>query len=219
MKPWSRLYFRICIFRFRNVELNNLRLKTHPISHFNQYEANFWFVQKVSLVFLECNYACRVMKTFVSSAEKLSCNCNFYAAVFCFQWPYCAKRCSYCNFNKYIKKNIDHARMKQCLTAEITTLFNLSAVKTTRSIFFGGGKIGVVTFIGLSLERPYLLTGLNLMYAILQEIHEFQSVNWPKSNEIHRFRPWNPQISFHGNYGFLVDSGINPLKNTQNCQM
>ena len=67
--------------------------------------------------------------------------------------------------------------MKQCLTAEITTLFNLSAVKTTRSIFFGGGKIGVVTFIGLSLERPYLMTGLNLMYAILQEIHEFQSVN------------------------------------------
>lgn len=54
-------------------------------------------------------------------------------------WPYCQKRCHYCNFNKYISQNVDHGRMRKCLVRETETLLNLSGVKKIKSIFFGGG--------------------------------------------------------------------------------
>ncbi|XP_008278607.1 radical S-adenosyl methionine domain-containing protein 1, mitochondrial [Stegastes partitus] len=54
-------------------------------------------------------------------------------------WPYCLRRCSYCNFNKYIpKKNNDHI-MTKCLQWETETLLQLSQVSCITSVFFGGG--------------------------------------------------------------------------------
>ncbi|XP_031592303.1 radical S-adenosyl methionine domain-containing protein 1, mitochondrial [Oreochromis aureus] len=54
-------------------------------------------------------------------------------------WPYCLRRCSYCNFNKYIsKENNDHI-MTQCLQRETETLLRLSQVSCITSVFFGGG--------------------------------------------------------------------------------
>ncbi|XP_032067785.1 radical S-adenosyl methionine domain-containing protein 1, mitochondrial isoform X1 [Thamnophis elegans] len=54
-------------------------------------------------------------------------------------WPYCEKRCSYCNFNKYIPRNLDELRMKNCLIQEAQTLIQLSKVQRITSVFFGGG--------------------------------------------------------------------------------
>ncbi|KAJ7315971.1 hypothetical protein JRQ81_002133 [Phrynocephalus forsythii] len=54
-------------------------------------------------------------------------------------WPYCEKRCSYCNFNKYIPRNLDESRMKNCLIRETQTLIELSQVQRITSVFFGGG--------------------------------------------------------------------------------
>ncbi|XP_030062214.1 radical S-adenosyl methionine domain-containing protein 1, mitochondrial [Microcaecilia unicolor] len=54
-------------------------------------------------------------------------------------WPYCQKRCSYCNFNKYIARNVDEEVMKQCLVREAGTLIQLSQVSRISSVFFGGG--------------------------------------------------------------------------------
>ncbi|XP_004559567.1 radical S-adenosyl methionine domain-containing protein 1, mitochondrial [Maylandia zebra] len=54
-------------------------------------------------------------------------------------WPYCLRRCSYCNFNKYIsKENNDHI-MTKCLQMETETLLRLSQVSCITSVFFGGG--------------------------------------------------------------------------------
>ncbi|XP_047400657.1 radical S-adenosyl methionine domain-containing protein 1, mitochondrial isoform X3 [Sciurus carolinensis] len=33
-------------------------------------------------------------------------------------WPYCEKRCSYCNFNKYIPRGVEEAAMRNCLVTE-----------------------------------------------------------------------------------------------------
>ncbi|KAK3607437.1 hypothetical protein CHS0354_035136, partial [Potamilus streckersoni] len=60
-------------------------------------------------------------------------------AVLYVHWPYCAKRCTYCNFNKYVSESINHERIAQCLETETKTLLNLSGVKQINSIFFGGG--------------------------------------------------------------------------------
>ncbi|XP_061472025.1 radical S-adenosyl methionine domain-containing protein 1, mitochondrial isoform X2 [Rhineura floridana] len=54
-------------------------------------------------------------------------------------WPYCEKRCSYCNFNKYIPRNLDEQRMRNCLIQEAQTLIQLSGTHRITSVFFGGG--------------------------------------------------------------------------------
>ncbi len=64
---------------------------------------------------------------------------NDRSARFTFQWPYCAKRCTYCNFNKYINRDVQHPRMRKCLVSETSALLNLSGVARINSIFFGGG--------------------------------------------------------------------------------
>ncbi|XP_074745149.1 radical S-adenosyl methionine domain-containing protein 1, mitochondrial isoform X2 [Strix uralensis] len=54
-------------------------------------------------------------------------------------WPYCRKRCSYCNFNKYVVPAVDEAAMRACLVREACTLLRLSQVQSVTSVFFGGG--------------------------------------------------------------------------------
>ncbi|XP_030202073.1 radical S-adenosyl methionine domain-containing protein 1, mitochondrial [Gadus morhua] len=54
-------------------------------------------------------------------------------------WPYCLRRCSYCNFNKYIPKADNSSIMADCLQRETETLLRLSQVSSITSVFFGGG--------------------------------------------------------------------------------
>ncbi|XP_071448130.1 radical S-adenosyl methionine domain-containing protein 1, mitochondrial-like [Hetaerina americana] len=54
-------------------------------------------------------------------------------------WPYCRKRCHFCNFNKYIDDNVNHMRMRACLVKEINTIIRECSVKRINSVFFGGG--------------------------------------------------------------------------------
>ncbi|NXM27115.1 RSAD1 protein, partial [Oxyruncus cristatus] len=55
------------------------------------------------------------------------------------QWPYCRKRCSYCNFNTYVVPAVDEAAVRACLVREALTLLRLSQVHSVTSVFFGGG--------------------------------------------------------------------------------
>ncbi|NXT16645.1 RSAD1 protein, partial [Prunella fulvescens] len=57
----------------------------------------------------------------------------------CPQWPYCRKRCSYCNFNTYVVPAVDEAAVRACLVREAQTLLRLSQVHSVTSVFFGGG--------------------------------------------------------------------------------
>ncbi|KAM7387208.1 hypothetical protein PAMA_009699 [Pampus argenteus] len=54
-------------------------------------------------------------------------------------WPYCLRRCSYCNFNKYIPRDNNNHVMTECLQRETETLLLLSQVSCITSVFFGGG--------------------------------------------------------------------------------
>ncbi|GFO18517.1 radical s-adenosyl methionine domain-containing protein 1, mitochondrial-like, partial [Plakobranchus ocellatus] len=84
-------------------------------------------------------------KFFVTITIKRSiCSASLYV-----HWPYCRKRCMYCNFNKYISNSVDHSRMRSCLMKETATLLNLSGVQKISSIFFGGGTP--------SLAEPYTI--------------------------------------------------------------
>ncbi|XP_042658723.1 MYCBP-associated protein isoform X3 [Tyto alba] len=57
----------------------------------------------------------------------------------CSQWPYCRKRCSYCNFNTYVVPAVAEAAVRACLVQETRTLLRLSQVQSVTSVFFGGG--------------------------------------------------------------------------------
>uniref|UniRef100_A0A1A8G1A8 Radical S-adenosyl methionine domain-containing protein n=1 Tax=Nothobranchius korthausae TaxID=1143690 RepID=A0A1A8G1A8_9TELE len=54
-------------------------------------------------------------------------------------WPYCLRRCTYCNFNKYVPKDNNGHVMAECLQRETETLLQLSQVSCITSVFFGGG--------------------------------------------------------------------------------
>ncbi|XP_077521370.1 radical S-adenosyl methionine domain-containing protein 1, mitochondrial-like isoform X2 [Amblyomma americanum] len=54
-------------------------------------------------------------------------------------WPYCEKRCTYCNFNKYISRSVDHSAMTECLIRELATVIRSSGISAITTVFFGGG--------------------------------------------------------------------------------
>ncbi|NWT69124.1 RSAD1 protein, partial [Prunella himalayana] len=72
----------------------------------------------------------------------------------CPQWPYCRKRCSYCNFNTYVVPAVDEAAVRACLVREAQTLLRLSQVHSVTSVFFGGGtpSLGSPSTIAAVLE-------------------------------------------------------------------
>lgn len=47
---------------------------------------------------------------------------------FSLQWPYCLRRCTYCNFNKYISREKNESIMAECLQREAESLLKLSQV-------------------------------------------------------------------------------------------
>ncbi|XP_078081598.1 radical S-adenosyl methionine domain-containing protein 1, mitochondrial isoform X2 [Mustelus asterias] len=67
-------------------------------------------------------------------------------------WPYCERRCTYCNFNKYISPSVDHDAMRDGLVRETETLLGYSQVKEITSVFIGGGTP--------SLARPSTIASI-----------------------------------------------------------
>ncbi|KAK2836216.1 hypothetical protein Q7C36_014085 [Tachysurus vachellii] len=74
----------------------------------------------------------------VHSSQKENPRDSQHASLY-IHWPYCLKRCSYCNFNKYIPRSVDNKVMTECLQQETQTLLQLSRVSQISSVFFGGG--------------------------------------------------------------------------------
>ncbi|XP_057311302.1 radical S-adenosyl methionine domain-containing protein 1, mitochondrial-like isoform X2 [Hydractinia symbiolongicarpus] len=71
-------------------------------------------------------------------------------------WPFCAKLCPYCDFNKYVRDEIDHDLMEECLIREFQSLVRMYDVKKINSVYFGGGTP--------SLARP------STIYSILNAV-------------------------------------------------
>ncbi|XP_044154810.1 radical S-adenosyl methionine domain-containing protein 1, mitochondrial isoform X1 [Bufo gargarizans] len=81
------------------------------------------------------------------------CSAEEAAAVYV-HWPYCEKRCTYCNFNKYIARSDNEDAIRSCLVQEAHTLIQLSQVRRVPSVFFGGGtpSLASPSTIGAVLE-------------------------------------------------------------------
>jgi len=54
-------------------------------------------------------------------------------------WPYCRKKCPYCDFNSHVTDSVDHDAWRVAYTKEIEYYANLLGARHVTSIFFGGG--------------------------------------------------------------------------------
>lgn len=54
-------------------------------------------------------------------------------------WPFCEKKCPYCDFNSHVRETIDQTAWRTALTQEIQTFADHFPNLTAKSIFFGGG--------------------------------------------------------------------------------
>jgi oxygen-independent coproporphyrinogen-3 oxidase len=54
-------------------------------------------------------------------------------------WPFCLKKCPYCDFNSHVRGAVDHDLWRRSLLAELDHYAHETAGRRVTSIFFGGG--------------------------------------------------------------------------------
>jgi len=54
-------------------------------------------------------------------------------------WPFCLKKCPYCDFNSHVSSAIDQAHWRQALLADLAHYGNETKGRELSSVFFGGG--------------------------------------------------------------------------------
>lgn len=110
-----------------------------------------------------------------------------------FHWPFCLSKCHYCNFNSYVKTEIDYATWFKAFVNELKYFHSLTNNHTIKSIFFGGGS-------------PSLLSG-KIIESLINEIHKL----WKTSNKIEISLEVNPNIQETKKLIEFKISGINRI--------
>jgi putative oxygen-independent coproporphyrinogen III oxidase len=54
-------------------------------------------------------------------------------------WPFCKKKCPYCDFNSHVREGVDHAAWREALLRELDYWRSQTQDHKVASIFFGGG--------------------------------------------------------------------------------
>ncbi|PTL86886.1 MAG: coproporphyrinogen III oxidase [Candidatus Liberibacter europaeus] len=61
-------------------------------------------------------------------------------------WPFCAKKCPYCDFNSHVRRHlIDQERFIHSILTEMNFMRQLSGPRVVSSVFFGGGTPSLVS--------------------------------------------------------------------------
>ena len=108
-------------------------------------------------------------------------------------WPFCAKKCPYCDFNSHVRDTIDHEKWLAAYLSELRHYANETSSRLVTSIFFGGGTP--------SLMNPATIS------AILDEIARL----WPVSKTVEITAEANPSSSEAQLFKDFRNAGINRL--------
>jgi len=106
-------------------------------------------------------------------------------------WPFCAKKCPYCDFNSHVRDSVDVAAWQTALIAEMRAEAAVAGGETLTSIFFGGGT-------------PSLMTPA-LVAALLAEAERL----WGFAQGIEITLEANPSSVEAANFAALAGAGIN----------
>lgn len=106
-------------------------------------------------------------------------------------WPFCLKKCPYCDFNSHVRDGVDHAAWQRALVADMRHEAALAGGEPLTSVFFGGGTP--------SLMPPALVAHL------LAEAERL----WGFSDDIEITLEANPSSVEAAAFGDLAAAGIN----------
>lgn len=106
-------------------------------------------------------------------------------------WPFCAKKCPYCDFNSHVRDSVDVAGWKAALIADMRAEAEVAGGEALTSIFFGGGTP--------SLMPPALVA------ALLAEAERL----WGFDPNIEITLEANPSSVEAANFAALAAAGIN----------
>lgn len=106
-------------------------------------------------------------------------------------WPFCLKKCPYCDFNSHVRDNVDHASWERALIADMRHEAALAGGKPLQSIFLGGGTP--------SLMPPRLVASL------LDEAERL----WGFVPDIEITLEGNPSSVEASHYADLARAGVN----------
>jgi len=105
-------------------------------------------------------------------------------------WPFCAKKCPYCDFNSHVRDLVDVAAWRDALLADMRHEAELAGGEPLHSIFFGGGTP--------SLMPPALVE------ALLQEAEAL----WGFDANIEITLEANPSSVEAANFTALTQAGV-----------
>ena len=106
-------------------------------------------------------------------------------------WPFCLKKCPYCDFNSHVRDEVDVPQWQAALLADMRHEAELAGGETLESVFFGGGTP--------SLMPPQLVETL------LREAEKL----WGFAPEIEITLEANPSSVEAGKFAALAGAGIN----------
>ena len=106
-------------------------------------------------------------------------------------WPFCKKKCPYCDFNSHVRDAVDHDAWRNALLAELHHWRGRVDGHVVTSIFFGGGTP--------SLMQPATAK------AIIDEVKGL----WPTSTDIEITLEANPTSVEAANFAALAQAGVN----------
>ncbi len=106
-------------------------------------------------------------------------------------WPFCAKKCPYCDFNSHVRESVDVAGWQAALIADMHAEAAVASGEGLTSIFFGGGTP--------SLMPPALVA------ALLAEAEHL----WGFAPDIEITLEANPSSVETANFAALAGAGVN----------
>lgn len=106
-------------------------------------------------------------------------------------WPFCLKKCPYCDFNSHVRDGVDHVAWQAALLADMRHEAALAGGEPLESIFFGGGTPSLM---------PPALVG-----ALLAEAERL----WGFAPDIEITLEANPSSVEAAAFGALATAGIN----------
>jgi len=106
-------------------------------------------------------------------------------------WPFCLKKCPYCDFNSHVRDRVDAEQWQQALIADMRHEAALAGGEPLESIFFGGGTP--------SLMPPAVVA------ALLAEAERL----WGFAPDIEITLEGNPSSVEAANYAALASAGVN----------
>jgi putative oxygen-independent coproporphyrinogen III oxidase len=86
-------------------------------------------------------------------------------------WPFCKKKCPYCDFNSHVREGVDHAAWRAAMLRELGYWHARAPEKSISSIFFGGGTPSLMetATVAALIEEADTLWGLDAACEITLE--------------------------------------------------